>query len=68
MRKTLKHLRVENDLTQEEMSKRIGVSRVAYCNIEKGKRKGGLSFWLAVKKAFPEIDINELAKEQENEE
>ncbi len=62
MRKNLKLLRVENDLTQADMATRLGVTRTTYCNIENGKSKGSMTFWLAVKRAFPEIDIDEMAK------
>ena len=62
MRTNLKLLRVKYGLTQEEMAKRIGVTRTTYCNIENGKSEGGMFFWLGLKKAFPEIDIHEMTK------
>ena len=65
MRKNLKLLRIENDLTQAEMAARLGVTRTTYCNIENGKSKGSITFWLCVKRVFPEIDIEELIKRKE---
>lgn len=65
MRKNLQMLRVENDLTQEQMAKRLGVTRTTYCNIENAKSKGTMTFWLAVKREFPDIDIDEMAKVKE---
>lgn len=35
----LKLLRVKKKLTQEEIAESIGISRVAYTNIENGKRR-----------------------------
>lgn len=62
MRKKLKLLRVEKGLTQEEIAFLLGVTRTTYCNIENGKSKGSMTFWLGLKRAFPEIDIDEMAK------
>lgn len=62
MRKNLKMLRTDNDLTQEQMAKRLGVTRTTYNNIENGKSKGSITFWLRVKEEFPEIDIVEMEK------
>lgn len=58
----LKHLRVEYDLTQEEMAVKCGITRTAYNLIENGKSKGSGRFWLAVQKAFPNENITELSK------
>ena len=65
MRKNLKMLRIENDFTQEQMAIRLGVTRTTYCNIENGKSKGSMDFWLAVKRAFPEVDIEDMTKVRE---
>lgn len=62
MRKNLKLLRVEHDLTQDQMASRLGVSRTAYINVELGKSKGSIDFWLKIKKEFPDADIEELVK------
>lgn len=61
-RKNLKLFRVEKDYTQAEMAALLGVTRTTYCNIEKGKSKGAIEFWLKMKTVFPEIEIDELAK------
>lgn len=65
MRMKLKLLRVENGFTQAQMALRLGVSRTTYCNIENGRSKGTITFWLGVKRAFPEIDIDEITKVKE---
>ena len=62
MLKNLKHLRVEYDLTQEEMAAKCGFTRTAYNLIENGKSKGSGRFWLAVQKAFPNENLTELSK------
>ena len=71
MRKTLQKLRVDNDYTQSDMAKRLGVSRTTYCNIENGKTKGSLNFWLGVIRAFPKVEaevMKHLKARAENEE
>lgn len=52
MRKGLKKLRVNHDLTQPQMAKLCGVSLSTYNLIEQGKRQGSQEFWVAVKKKF----------------
>ena len=51
-------------MSQEEFSKKIGVSRVMYSSIELGRRHGGLSFWTMFQKAFsvPDCDMWNLIK------
>lgn len=56
MRRILKVLRAKHDLTQEEMAMRLGVSRTTYVNVENGKSKGSMRFWLGVIRAFPEAE------------
>ncbi len=68
MRKHLKVLRAKYDYTQEEMAKRLNVSRTAYCNIENGRSKGSLTFWLGVIRAFPEVESEIMEKLKEREE
>jgi DNA-binding XRE family transcriptional regulator len=65
MRKNLKMLRIENDLTQEQMAERLGVTRVTYANVENGKSKGSITFWLAVEREFPESNMKDLVKLKE---
>lgn len=67
MRKILKKLRVEWDFTQEKMAMRLGVSRTTYCNIENGKAKGSMTFWLGVIRAFPEVEDEVITKLKERE-
>lgn len=62
MRKNLQMLRIAHDLTQEEMAARLGITRVAYWNIENGKSKGSIDFWLTVQREFPDSDITELTE------
>ena len=68
MRQILRELRVKYDYTQNEMAKRLGITRTTYCGIENGKRKGSLSFWLGVIRAFPEKEAEILAILKEREE
>lgn len=65
MRKILKTLRAENDFTQDNMAKRLGVSRTTYCNIERGNSKGSLGFWLGVIRAFPKVETEVMEKLKE---
>lgn len=51
-RLNLRVLRVRNNLTQEEMSKKLGVSRMTYTFIENGERIGKMQFWIALQDAF----------------
>ena len=66
MRKVLKMLRAKYDYTQREMAMRLGVSRTTYCNIENGRSKGTMTFWLGVIIAFPESenDVMTILKER----
>lgn len=52
MRKNLKIFRVRNDLTHEEMVKKIGCTRATYSAIEAGKRDGRRTFWKDLQRAF----------------
>lgn len=58
----LKMLRAKYDLTQDEIAKRLGVVRSTYHNVENGKSKGSMLFWLRVKTEFPEINIEDVAQ------
>lgn len=50
---SLRDLRYKNgDLTQEEMAKRIGISKAAYCNIERGVRFGSVVTWEKIQTLF----------------
>mgnify|MGYP003297277410 CR=1 FL=1 len=50
--KSLKILRVRNDLTQEEMARRLTMSRQAYAKIENGQGDGNITFWSKVQREF----------------
>lgn len=52
MRTNLKVLRVREGLTQEEMSEKLGISRVTYSFIERGERQGNYEFWKRVQETF----------------
>ena len=65
MRKNLQILRIDNDLTQEQMAERLGVTRTTYNRIENAESGGSIEFWLAVKREFPEVDIEEMTKVRE---
>lgn len=64
IRKNLKIFRVVNDLTQEEISQRIGCIRPTYSAIENAKRTGRRAFWSDLQSAFNLTDdeITELMK------
>ncbi len=67
MRLNLKLFRVKTNLTQDEFSKKIGISRVAYSLIERGDRFGSFGFWLDLQKAFniPDEEMFALMKCEE---
>lgn len=52
MRKELKILRVENDLTQAQMAKKLGIALSTYNLIENGKRGGNKQLWIKLKNTF----------------
>ena len=52
MRTNLKVLRVKNSLTQDDMAKKIGCSRVSYSNIERGIRHGSAYVWNSIQQVF----------------
>ena len=50
---SLRDLRYKNgDLTQDEIAKRIGISKAAYCNIERGIRFGSVATWEKIQTLF----------------
>lgn len=49
MRKWLKDLRIEANLSQEELSKKMNISQNYYSSIENGERQKDLSLSLIVK-------------------
>lgn len=52
LRRELKKLRNENNLTQAQMAKRLAMNVSQYNMIENGKRKGSQSFWLDIQREF----------------
>lgn len=58
-RTNLRIFRVKNKLSQEQMAKRIGVTRATYSAIEKGTRNGKQTFWVKFQNAF-NISDNDL--------
>ena len=49
---TLKMLRLKNGLNQEEMARKLGMSRQNYGLIETGKAPGNIRFWAKLQRAF----------------
>lgn len=58
--------RCDKRLTQAEMAEKIGVSRITYANVEKGKRDGTIEFWNKFQKAFdvPDTDMWKYQKKE----
>lgn len=50
--KSLKILRVRQGLTQEEMARKLTMSRQAYAKIENGLGDGNITFWSKVQRTF----------------
>lgn len=48
----LKVLRIKHGLTQEEMAKKLLVSRGFYAKIENGQENGNISFWSKLQRTF----------------
>ena len=66
MRTILKVLRVENHLTQDEMAKKVGVSRPTYAAVENGQLRGSEGFWKVVQGKFeiPDEKMWELMRDE----
>lgn len=66
MRKNLKIFRVKNDLTQEEIAKKIGCTRASYQAIESGQREGRQAFWNDLQNVFhiPDSEMWALKKNE----
>lgn len=62
MRTNLKVFRVKHNLSQEEISEKIGCKRATYSAIECGKRNGQQNFWKKLQKAFsiPDAEMWDL--------
>ena len=66
MRKNLKIFRVENNLSQNGISKKLGYERAYFGHIERGFMNGSSKFWDRLQKAFSlsdekveELKVNE---------
>lgn len=52
MRKKLVELRADNNFTQEELAKKIGISRAYYTNIELGNKNPSFAVAVKIKSAL----------------
>lgn len=52
MRHELKVFRVKQNLKQEEMAAKLGVTTGTYSKIENGKSRGSQEFWLKLQNEF----------------
>lgn len=52
MRHELKIFRVEQNLKQEEMAAKLGVSTSTYNRIELGETRGSQMFWVTLQEVF----------------
>lgn len=57
---SLVDFRVEAELTQKQMSEKIGVSLTFYSKIETGLRNPSYSFLIKLKKAFPNVCLDKI--------
>lgn len=60
MNSGLVEFRVKNELTQQEMARKIGVTSTFYTKIEQGMRNPSYNFLSKFKKAFKNVDIDEI--------
>lgn len=61
-RTNLKLFRTALKMTQEELAAVLGCNRGTYAAIENGARNGRTGFWLTLKEKYPNADIGELMK------
>lgn len=66
MRTNLKVFRVKHNLSQQEISEKIGCNRATYSCIETGIRSGRPDFWESLRKSFsvPEAEMYALMKNE----
>ena len=66
LRTNLKVFRIKQNLTQSEMSEKIGCVRETYQAIESGAREGRQIFWSDLQKAFdiPDSEMWALKKNE----
>ncbi|HHY80519.1 MAG TPA: helix-turn-helix transcriptional regulator [Thermoanaerobacter sp.] len=68
MNSIISELKYRYNLTEQELAKRIGISRSQLYRIKKGKSQPGSKFITSLKNAFPDIDLNELVNFKQTEE
>lgn len=49
VRKELKKMRIDKELSQKEMAEKLGISAGSYCLIESGQRYCNLKTWVKIK-------------------
>ncbi|MCF6461461.1 helix-turn-helix transcriptional regulator [Clostridium sp. Cult3] len=52
MRSKLRDIRLKNNLTHEEIAKRVGINRATYTNIELGHKNPSLDVAIKIKKVL----------------
>lgn len=55
----LKKSRLNADMTQKEVAKKIGILREMYCNIENGKVNGTVDTWIDISELFG-VSVNDI--------
>lgn len=68
MNSILNELKYKYNLTEQELAKRIGISRSQLYRIKKGKSQPGSKFITNFKSTFPDIDLNKLISKLTEEE
>lgn len=68
MKINLKVFRIKRHLTQADMAALIGVSRVTYSNIERGRNNASEDFWKKLQAEFeiPDSEMYSLMKNAED--
>lgn len=56
MRSKLRDIRLKNNLTHEEIAKKVGINRATYTNIELGYKNPSLDVAIKIKKALDYSD------------
>lgn len=62
----LASFRQENNLTMDEISEKIGISKSFYEKIESGKRQPSYNFIMKFKDVFPSVDVNCILNQTQN--
>ena len=56
----LKELRQKNNLTQEAMARRLGITLSMYEKVERGNVNASAAFMQKIKKEFPDVSIDDI--------